>query len=97
MTANSNKETTPTSIHPATRMGHVSLTAGNLENQISFYQNVLGFSLHWRNGQAARMGTGSADLLHLVEEPNVKRLGLSLTRPEWPEYEENVTLLAGSR
>jgi catechol 2,3-dioxygenase len=68
-----NKKSTPASIHPATQVGHVSLTVANLENQISFYQNVLGFSLHWRNDQAAHMGSGSANLLHLVEKPNVKR------------------------
>jgi catechol-2,3-dioxygenase len=31
------------SIHPATRMGHVSLTVANLDNQVSFFTQVLGF------------------------------------------------------
>jgi len=68
------------SIHPATRMGHVSLTVANLENQIAFYTNVLGFKLHWREGNKAGLGaplgdltTGSADLLRLTEEPNLKK------------------------
>ena len=38
------------SIHPATLIGHVSLTVASLENQIVFYQQVLGFKIHWREG-----------------------------------------------
>jgi catechol 2,3-dioxygenase len=61
------------SIHPATRMGHVSLTVANLDNQIAFYTEVLGFKLHWREGNKAGLGAGRADLLRLTEEPNRKR------------------------
>jgi catechol 2,3-dioxygenase len=61
------------SIHPATLMGHVSLKVANLENQITFYTQVLGFKLHWREGNQAGLGAGSADLLRLTEEPNLKR------------------------
>jgi len=61
------------SIHPATLMGHVSLTVANLENQLAFYQQVLGFKLHWRAGNKAGLGAGSADLLRLTEEPNLKK------------------------
>jgi len=68
------------SIHPATRMGHVSLTVANLDNQIAFYTQVLGFKLHWREGNKAGLGapygdltTGGADLLRLTEEPDLKR------------------------
>jgi catechol 2,3-dioxygenase len=61
------------SIHPATRMGHVALTVANLENQVSFYTQVLGFKLHWREGNRAGLGAGGADLLRLIEEPNLKR------------------------
>jgi catechol 2,3-dioxygenase len=70
----SNSETkTEFSIHPATLIGHVSLTVANLENQIAFYQQVLGFQLHWRVGNKAGLGAGGADLLRLTEEPNVKK------------------------
>jgi len=77
----SNSETkTEFSIHPATLIGHVSLTVANLENQIAFYQQVLGFQLHWREGNKASLGAplgdltaGGADLLRLTEEPNVKK------------------------
>ena len=61
------------SIHPATMMGHVSLTVANLENQLLFYQQVLGFKLHWREGNKAGLGAGGADLLRLTEEPDLKK------------------------
>ncbi|MDO8755360.1 MAG: VOC family protein [Anaerolineales bacterium] len=61
------------SIHPATRLGHVSLTVANLENQIEFYQKVLGFHLHWREGNKAGLGASGADLLRLTEEPDLKK------------------------
>jgi len=61
------------SIHPATKMGLVALTVANLENQVLFYTQVLGFKLHWRDGKRAGLGGGGADLLRLTEEPNLKR------------------------
>src|SRR5215211_9064672 len=66
-------EQTKFSIHPATRIGVVSLRVANLENQLSFYQQALGFQLHWREGDKAGLGAGGTDLLHLTEEPNLKR------------------------
>ena len=69
-----NSETkTEFSIHPATRIGYVSLNVANLENQLAFYQQVLGFHLHWRDGNKAGLGNGNADLLRLVEQPDYKR------------------------
>jgi len=61
------------SIHPATMLGLVSLTVANLENQIVFYQQALGFKLHWREANKAGLGAGGADLLRLTEEPNLKK------------------------
>src|SRR5688572_33252315 len=61
------------SIHPATRIGHVSLNVANLENQLAFYQQALGFHLHWRDGNKAGLGARGADLLQLVEQPDYKR------------------------
>ncbi len=61
------------SIHPATMIGLVSLRVANLENQLAFYQQVLGFKLHWREGNKAGLGAGGADLLVLTEEPNLKK------------------------
>ncbi|HUE99655.1 MAG TPA: VOC family protein [Anaerolineales bacterium] len=74
MNALSNSETkTEFSVHPATRIGTVSLKVADLENQITFYQHVLGFQLHWREGNKAGLGAGGADLLRLTEEPNLKK------------------------
>lgn len=61
------------SIHPATTLGYVSLTVANLENQLLFYQQALGFKLHWREGNQAGLGAGGADLLRLTEAPNLKK------------------------
>jgi catechol 2,3-dioxygenase len=61
------------SIDAGTRIGLVSLTVANLENQILFYQQALGFKLHWREGNKAGLGAGGADLLRLTEEPNLKK------------------------
>jgi catechol 2,3-dioxygenase len=61
------------SIHPATRIGHVSLTVRDIRNQIAFYQGVLGLRLHSREGNQAVLGTGENDLIRLVEQPGSKR------------------------
>ncbi len=61
------------SIHPDTKVGRVSLTVANLDNQIAFYQQALGFVQHWREGRSAGLGTGERELLKLIEQPNVKR------------------------
>lgn len=61
------------SIHPAAKVGHVSLTVANLDNQISFYQQALGFNLRWRAGEQASLGTSGRELLRLVEAPGYKR------------------------
>lgn len=63
------------SINPATHIGTVSLNVANLENQLTFYRQVLGFQLHWREGNQAGLGAGGADLLRLVEQPDFKRYG----------------------
>src|SRR5512133_2049576 len=72
-TQNQTQTKTEFSIDPATKMGYVSLTVANLENQILFYTQVLGFKLHWRDGNRAGLGAGGGDLLRLTEEPNLKR------------------------
>lgn len=69
-----NPETkTEFSIHPKTLMGAISLTVANLENQLVFYQQAMGFKLHWHKGNKAGLGAGGADLLLLTEEPNLKK------------------------
>jgi len=69
-----NSETkTEFSIHPKTMMGAISLKVANLENQVKFYQQAMGFQLHWREGNKAGLGAGGADFLLLTEEPNLKK------------------------
>jgi catechol 2,3-dioxygenase len=68
------------SIHAATQLGAVALTVASLDRQLTFYQQTLGFALHWRKGNSAGLGAplggaGAAapDLLRLTEEPGFKR------------------------
>jgi catechol 2,3-dioxygenase len=61
------------SIDPGTRLGYVSLKVTNLDNQIAFYERVLGFILHWREGSQAGLGAGGPDLLQLVEQSDLKK------------------------
>jgi len=51
--------TTRKSIHPATRMGTVSLTVANLDRQVEFYTKLLGFTLHGRKEGKAVLGAGA--------------------------------------
>ncbi len=61
-------------IHPDTRIGHVHLTVANLDRQIEFYQSVVGFKLHWREGETAGLGAGQADMLRLTEDSGSSRV-----------------------
>ncbi len=61
------------SIHPATKIGSVSLAVANLDTQIAFYQQALGFVQLWREGDQAVLGTSDKELLRLVEQPGFKR------------------------
>jgi catechol 2,3-dioxygenase len=54
-------------------MGTVSLTVSNLDRQVAFYQDTLGFRLHWKKEGQAGLGAGGADLVHLVEVPGSRR------------------------
>jgi len=67
------EDKTKFSIHPATKVGPVSLTVASLDSQIAFYQQALGFRLHQREGNKAVLGTGGKELLRLVERPGFKR------------------------
>jgi len=67
------KAKTEFSIHPATLIGQVALNVANLDKQITFYEQTLGFVLHWRKGSSAGLGGGGADLLRLTEQPSFKR------------------------
>jgi catechol 2,3-dioxygenase len=73
MTQTQTNDKTDFSIHPATGVGPVTLTVANLENQIRFYQEALGLKLHSREGNKATLGSDNNALLHLIEEPNLKK------------------------
>jgi len=66
--------TTASTIHPATRLGHVHLTVANLDRQVQFYTQVLKFQLHWRKGSEAALGTEAEVLLRLTEDPTARRV-----------------------
>ena len=63
----------PGVLHPATRIGYVHLTVADLDRQLAFYQDVLGFKLHWREDHEAGLGAGGEDLLRLTEVPDARR------------------------
>jgi catechol 2,3-dioxygenase len=63
----------PHRIHPQTHPGYVHLKVVNLENQLAFYQEVLGLRLHWKEENSAGLGAGGADLVRLTEIPNGRR------------------------
>src|SRR5437879_9652216 len=67
-------EASVTRIDPATRIGYTHLTVADLDNQITFYQEVLGFKLHWREGESAGLGAGKEDLLRLTEVRGARRV-----------------------
>lgn len=61
-------------LDPATRLGHVHLTVANLDRQLSFYTQVLGFTLHRRAGSEAALGSPTEVLLRLTENPTARRV-----------------------
>lgn len=61
------------SLHPDVGVGAVSLTVANLENQIRFYQQALGFKLLSQDENKATLGSDNNALLHLIQESNLKK------------------------
>ena len=62
------------SIHPGTRIGHVSLTVADLDRQVEFYQKVIGLQLLQRDGATASLGAGRQELLRLTQVPGAVRV-----------------------
>jgi catechol 2,3-dioxygenase len=60
------------SIPAATRVGALELTVADLARSIDFYESVLGLRVHGRDGDRARLGAGSEDLLRLLEQPGAR-------------------------
>ena len=48
-------------IHPDTLPGYVHLKVNNLDNQVLFYQQVIGLQLNWRKGNSAGLGIEGRD------------------------------------
>lgn len=64
--------TTSISIHSETCIGYVQLIVSNLARSLTFYQDILGFRFHRRDGDTAYLGAGSPDLLLLTERPGAQ-------------------------
>jgi len=60
-------------IDPATLPGHVHLIVANLDNELAFYQKVIGLQVHWREGDSAGLGACADDLLRLTENKTARR------------------------
>ena len=61
------------SIHPDTTLGYVHLNISDLTKSLPFYQEVLGFQVHRREGDTAYLGAGKADILALTERHGAAR------------------------
>lgn len=64
----------PFTIHPAMTLGAVHYTVADLERQLAFYRDLLGFQVHWREGNSAGLGAGQHDLLRLTEQRGARRV-----------------------
>ncbi|MCX8026016.1 MAG: VOC family protein, partial [Thermanaerothrix sp.] len=63
----------PHRIYPGTKPIYVHLKVANLDREIAFYQNVLGFELNWQTGDQAGLGVSSRDLVRLTRIPKGRR------------------------
>jgi catechol 2,3-dioxygenase len=59
-------------IHPDTRLGAVHYTVADLGRQSAFYQERLGFRMHWRQAHSAGLGAGGEDLVVLTQVPGAR-------------------------
>jgi catechol 2,3-dioxygenase len=62
----------PAEISPATRLGAVHLTVSDLEASLAYYRETIGLDVLEGDGSVARLGTGSRELLVLVEEAGAR-------------------------
>jgi catechol 2,3-dioxygenase len=61
-------------IDPRAAIGEVHLTIADLDRSLRFYQTRLGFTLHQRGDETARLGAGGADLLVLSQRETARRV-----------------------
>lgn len=55
-------------IHPATRLGAISLTVANLEQAVQFYQRQVGLQLNHQEAGQAWLGAGVTGIVTLMED-----------------------------
>jgi catechol 2,3-dioxygenase len=67
MTNTQPAQLTPTSIHPDTQLGVVTLTVADLTRSVDFYRDVLGFKVLKEDKGSALLGAGNSPLLALHE------------------------------
>lgn len=63
-----------TLIHPETFVGQVCLKVHDLDLEVTFYNEALGFELITRDDSQAELGAGGKTLLTLVRPPNQERI-----------------------
>lgn len=62
----------PSSIHPATTLGLVTLAVANAARSIGFYRDLLGFELLVDDGARLQFGAGGQALLELQVQPGLR-------------------------
>lgn len=68
---------TKNQIHPDTTLGYVHLNISDFDKSLPFYQEVLGFRVHHREGDTAYLGAGEADILVLTERHGAAHPGFA--------------------
>jgi catechol 2,3-dioxygenase len=63
-----------TPIDPNTSLGPVKLTVADLDREIAFYRDILGFELQGRDADCAALAAGRTELLRLVERRGAPRV-----------------------
>jgi catechol 2,3-dioxygenase len=65
---------TTTTLPDTTSLGSVHLTVTDLDRAVDYYTTRLGFRVHAREGDEARLGAGAGDLLVLKGDPAARRV-----------------------
>lgn len=73
MAVSERKDMVENRLPATTRLGHVHLNVSNLEREIAFYTQVLGFVQHWQTEGEAALGSESEVLLRLSEDKDARR------------------------
>jgi catechol 2,3-dioxygenase len=61
------------SIHDDTKIGSIVLKVSNMDRQVRFYRQLLGFQILKQETGQAVLGSGANELLQLVEQPDYKQ------------------------